>query len=362
MVRRWAARLSAALVLFAVGVAGGWAVRATLEPAADVLQPPPFTLVAAQSGVVGHSIQLNTSIQWTARMKVANQAAGTITSFEFENGNRARPGDALYTVDLRPVVVAEGAVPAFRDLSQGAEGDDVAQIQVLLNVLGYEAGEPDGRYDAGVYWAVRAWQGDLGVTVDGSVQRGDVVFVPSLPARLALDGSYDVGSSLGGGEGMVQVLRASPSFRIVLPEGQASLVEPGMAVEIGRSDGAPWRAVVAEIRRQSDEAGPGGAVAVLASAGDGPVCAESCGEVPLGDESLLPSTIHIVAEVSGTTVPASAIVTTADGQAAVVLGNGAVEPVDVVASAQGLAAVEGIEPGDKVQVPGELPADASAEP
>jgi peptidoglycan hydrolase-like protein with peptidoglycan-binding domain len=360
--RRWAFRVLAALVLLTVGGAGGWAVRATLEPAEDALESPSFTLVAAQTGAVGHSIRLNVSAQWTARRRVANQAAGTITSLVFENGDRARPGDSLYTVDLHPVVVAEGSVPAFRDLSQGVRGDDVAQLQDLLNGLGYQAGEVDGRYDVGVYWAVRAWQRDLGVAVDGTVRRGAVVFVPTLPARLALDGSYDVGSPLGGGEEMVLVLRGSPSFRIVLPEGQAELVEPGMAVEIPRDDGEPWHAEVAEVRRHSDEAGPGGAVAVLAGTGDGPICADSSGGVPLGEESLLPSVIHIVPEVSGTTVPASAIVTTADGEPAVIDADGGIQPVEVVASAQGLAVVEGIEAGDKVQVPGELPADPPAEP
>lgn len=362
MAHRWVAWSFAALVLLAVGGAGGWAVRATLEPAEDVLKSPPFTLVAAQAGAVGHSIQLNTSAQWTAESKVANQATGTITSLEFKNGNRARPGDLLYTVDLRSVVVAEGPVPAFRDLGQGAQGEDVAQLQNLLNGLGYRAGEADGQFDTALYWAVRAWQRDLGVTADGSVRRGDVVFVPALPARLAFDGSYDVGSSLGGGEEMVLVLRAAPSFRIVLPEGQAGLVEPGMEVEIPRDDGEPWHAVVAEVRRQDGQAGTGGAVAVLASRDEDPICARSCGEVPLGDESLVPSIIHIVPEVSGTTVPASAIVTNADGQPAVVLASGEVRPVEVVASATGVAAVAGIEPGDQVRVPGELPADEAARP
>lgn len=333
-------------------LAGGWAVRTMLAPAPDVLEAPGYTLVTAVQGTVERSLQLNVSAQWSPESTIANQAAGTVTSVELDAGQEAEPGDVLYTVDLRPVVAAVGEVPAFRDLARGAEGADVAQLQRLLTSLGYYSGRADGRFGGGLYWAVRAWQRDLGLEQDGTVRQGDVVLVPELPARLALDTELEVGAALAGGEELVQLLPSAPRFTITLPEGQTRMVEPGMAVEIPRDDGGAWQAEIAEVRR-GEEAGT---VAVLTSVGDDPVCGDACAQVPLQEETLLPSVIHVVPEQSGVTVPTAAVVTTADGQTAAVHESGELLPVSVVASASGTAVVEGVDAGQRVRVPGDIPA------
>lgn len=353
--RRTAVSIAITGVLVA-GMAGGWGLRTMLAPAADVLESPGYTLVTAEQGTVGQSVRLNASAQWSPETVVANQAAGTITSIELDSGAEVKAGEGVYTVDLRPVVVAEGVVPAFRDLGSGAEGEDVTQLQELLLAAGYELGEADGRFGAVVEWAVRAWQRELGVEPDGVVRRGDIVFVPGLPARLAIDPELAVGSSLGGGEPAVQVLPDRPRFTITLPEGQARLVSPGMAVEIPRDDGEPWRAEITDVRQPAEEGGA--PVAVLAGVDGTPVCRGDCDQVPVEREVLLPSLIRVVPERSGVTVPAAALVTTAAGQTAVVLNSGELRPVDIVASASGLSVVEGVEVGEQVRTPGEIPAAA----
>jgi hypothetical protein len=192
-----------------------------LVPAEDLLEAPAYTLVTAQDGTVGQSLRLNTAVEWSPEQVLANQAPGTVTTVELENGVEVQPGQALYTVDLRPVAVGVGAVPAFRDLRVGDQGADVRQLQALLETLGYAVGEPDGRFGVAADSAVRAWQRGPGIEVDGVVRRGDVVFVPGLPARLALDPEIAVGKALAGGEPAVQVLPDEPSFTITLPENQA---------------------------------------------------------------------------------------------------------------------------------------------
>lgn len=350
--RRRAGLLGWGLVLVLAGLAGGWALRTMLAPAPDALEASGYTLVAAEQGRVGQSLRLNTSATWSAESVAANQAAGTVTGVELAAGSRVDPGVPLYTVDLRPVVVAEGEVPAFRDLTTGSRGGDIAQLQELLSSLGYQVGDADGSFDTATHRAVRAWQRDLGVEADGVVRRGDVVFVPGLPARLALAPELVVGAAVAGGEPAVQVLPDAPSFTIVMPENQARLVATGMAVEIPRSEGEPWRAEISEI--QPDDGQRGGPVAVLAGAGGTPICGEDCGEIPLQEETLLPSVIQVVPEVDGVTVPAAALVTTAGGELGVVLAGGEFRPVTVVASASGTAVVEGVRVGEQVRTPGEL--------
>lgn len=325
-----------------------------LAPAPDLLESPEYTLVTAEQGTVGQSLRLNVSAQWSPQRVLANQAVGTVTSLVLDSGAEAEPGDAVYTVDLRPVAVATGAVPAFRDLGFGAEGQDVRQLQQLLRSTGYEVGTPDGRFGTTVDRAVRAWQRDLGVESDGVVRRGDIVFVPDLPTRLALDPELVVGAAVAGGERAVQVLPDTPRFTITLPDNQARMVSPGMAVEIPRDGGEAWLAEVTENRPAEEGASP---VATLAGREDAPVCRDECDQVPVGQEVLLPSLIHIVPEESGVTVPAAALVTTASGDTAVVRPSGELQPVEVVASASGLAVVEGVEAGEQVRTPGKIPAD-----
>lgn len=337
---------------------GGWALRTLLTPPGDVLEAPAYTLVTARDGTVGHSLRLNTSVTWSAETVVANQATGTVTTVALDNGSEVRPGQAVYTVDLRPVVVAAGKVPMFRDLRAGDRGADVRQLQELLEATGYAVGELDGRFGVSLDSAVRAWQRDIGVGADGVVRRGDVVFVPALPARLALDPEIVVGRQLSGGEVAVRVLPDDPVFTIALPDNQARLVLVGMPVEILRDDRDPWRAEISELRQEPEGAA---ILAVLVAAGSDQICRDECGEIPLVGETLLSSLVHVVPEESGVTIPAAALVTTAAGQTAVVLPSGELRPVEVLASATGMAVVDGIEVGEQVRTPGELPDGVGAD-
>jgi peptidoglycan hydrolase-like protein with peptidoglycan-binding domain len=352
--RAWLPKLRAVgwgAVVLVIGLAGGWALRTVLSPPADVLTAPGFTLVTAQQGTVGQALRLNTSAAWEAEAVLANQAAGIVTSVALKSGATARPGSRLYTVDLRPVVVAAGAVPAFRDLSAGVRGADVAQVQRMLAALGYRPGDPDGVFDFTLAAAVRAWQRQLGVLADGVVRRGDIVFVRSLPARLALDPAVVVGAAVSGGEPAVRVLPSVPRFTIVLPEAQGRVVAAGMRVEISPEGAGPWRAEVVAVRPSA-----GGPVAELGGLDGAPICGEDCTVIPFGEEALLPSVVHIVPEVSGVTVPAAAVVTDATGRTGVVLESGGFQPVTVVAGAAGMAVVTGLAVGTRVRTPGGVPA------
>lgn len=337
------------LLCLLFGVAGGWALRTILEPPDDVLASPGFTLVEARQGSVGQALRLNTSAQWTPESTLVGQASGMVTTVELVDGTEQGQGARLFTVSLRPVVVAVGEIPAFRDLSMGADGLDVAQLQQMLMDLGHDPGEVDGRFDATVRNAVREWQRDLGMIADGVVRVGDIVFVPHLPASLALPPGLEVGVMLSAGDAVLHVLPPSPDFAVVLPEGQARLVEEGVVVEIPRESGT-WSGTVTEIRQDPQT---GGSLAVLQGENGRPVCGTACRTVPFGDTALLPSVVHVVPEVQGVALPVAAIASTADGQTVVVLESGERVPVVVVASASGMVVVEGLDAGTKVRVPGD---------
>jgi hypothetical protein len=212
----------------ALGAIFGWAIATVFTPPEDVLDSTDHTLVEVVEGEVGSSISLNTLAQWTPAPAGTNLATGTVTSVNVEPGAQVETGHTLFTVNLRPTVVAQGTTPAFRSLSPGATGADVAQLQVMLQSLGHLASAADGSYGSSTVSAVRTWQKSLGVEMDGTVQAGDIVFVPTLPTRIALDPEViATGRVVAGGETAILGLPAEPEFVVPVTDAQAAMMPPG---------------------------------------------------------------------------------------------------------------------------------------
>jgi len=97
-----------------VGAIAGWAGGTVLTPTQDVLDSTAFTFVEVVNGEVGSSINLNTVAEWTPVPVGANQASGTVTTVNVGPGDEVTQGTVLYTVNLRPVVIAQGPIPSFQ--------------------------------------------------------------------------------------------------------------------------------------------------------------------------------------------------------------------------------------------------------
>ena len=350
--RRWGVRiLGGSFVALAAG-AVGWAGATVLTPATDVLDASAFTYIEVAPDEVGSSITLNTVAQWTPVPVGANQAVGVVTTVNVVPGDEVGQASVLYTVNLRQVVVAQGTVPAYRSIDNGAQGRDVAQLQEMLTAAGHFSGVADGVAGPATAAAIREWQRSLGLERTGVVEFGDVIFVPSLPSRVALDTEVMVrGASLVGGEVVVQGLPSAPTFHIPATASQAATMPLNTRVEIEAGDSV-WEAVVTD--QTSDEAT--GDVNIGLEGRDGAVaCGEECGEIPVTGQVLLRSRIITIETVTGLAVPSAALVTGADGQV-VVIGNDEVRyPVSVVASAQGMSVIEGVEQGLRVRLPAAIP-------
>ncbi len=89
----------------------------------------------------------------------------------------------LYRVNESPVVLLHGSTPAYRTLSAGATGPDVAELNADLVALGYATRaelSPDVRLlRAGHHTAVEKLQAALGVTQTGTLTLGQAVFEPT---------------------------------------------------------------------------------------------------------------------------------------------------------------------------------------
>lgn len=346
--RRWLGLILGGVLLIALGAGSAWAALTVLTPAEDPLELTDFTFVEVAEGDVGASITLNTVAKWTPEPVGVNRAAGVVTSIDVSAGEEVGQGTVLYSVDLRPVTIAQGDVPAFRTISLGIEGPDVQQLQVMLGALGYYGGIADGKAEAGTVAAIKAWQKAADVEATGEVAVGDVIFVPSLPTRVALDTELvDRGTSLAGGEEVIQGLPSEPEFWIPVTDTQAGMLATGVRVQITSPDGDPWEGYAGDQSRDEN-----GAVTVaLTGADGGSLCGEGCDQVPVTGQATLASQVITVETVHGLTVPSAALVTQADGQVAVIDDTGTTIPVTVEASAKGMSVITGVDAGTRVRVP-----------
>ncbi|HYZ27908.1 MAG TPA: peptidoglycan-binding domain-containing protein [Thermoleophilaceae bacterium] len=198
--RRRRAALAAvpALGVVAVGVVvatsvggGGGGARAAGPSRAGTAVVARRTLVDRQrvDGTLGYS----------GTRAVTNRLSGTITWLP-RAGAVITPGHRLFEVNGEPVVLMDGAMPAYRSLRTGvADGADVRQLERGLARLGYDPGTINAHYDATTAAAVRAWQAHLGLAETGRVELGRVVFLPG--ARRVTDVKVSLGSAATGGGG-----------------------------------------------------------------------------------------------------------------------------------------------------------------
>lgn len=330
-----------------------WAGGATLaRPQVDSDSTGAPLLYSVRSGVVERSQTFTAAASWDEKVVASNSASGTVTEVLVEPGREVSSGNALYTVDLRPVSVVEGAVPSFRSLNVGSRGADVLQLEQFLDESFDFAGEVDDEFTAATAAAVKVWQGTLGVPQSGSVGRGDVVFVPSLPARMVLGQEIRVGQQVAPGAGSISALVADPSFTVTLDVDQRDLVPLEGQVRV-HSAGKVWRGAIAS----STETPEGQLVLELAGIQGGPLCGAHCEDVPVGRQTLLPCDLIEVPKTRGLIVPNAALRTSVVGGVVVVSAGGAERPVEVVASANGVSVVTGLESGDQVRLLGQDPED-----
>ena len=193
--------------------------------------------------------ELEGTLGYAGEAQVVNAASGTLTRLPAP-GEVITRGEPLYELDgrHRPVLLYGGR-PAWRALGPDSpNGADIRQLETNLAELGYlDAAEVDRDWDADTTEAVEAWQTDARFSADGTIELGDIVF---LPADLRVtEAVATLGAPLGPGQ---PVMTGSTTRRIVtieLETDQTDLVAAGDAVEIGLPDGSTTSGTVAEVGR-----------------------------------------------------------------------------------------------------------------
>lgn len=328
-----------------VGVAGWWAFGVALGHGGATAREQPERQSTAEvvDGAVGRTVTLAVTVRQPLVTVAANHLSGVVTSV---GGGRVEQGTVLFEVAAVPVVAAESERPFYREMSVGMRGADVFALQRMLAAGGFLEGEPDSTFGAATRAAVMEWQASLGQQRTGVVALGTLAAIPRLPSTVAMDDAISLGALLSGGEPAVRAPSGDRTFVLVLSESQRSLVPSGAQVRVPFEDYS-WDAVVSETVLDAET---GNLELVLTAADGGSVCADECEVLPADESLSLLSEVQVVPAVSGPAVPSAAVHTRPDGTAYVVLEDGDSVPVDVLATGQGIAIVDGAPVGEHVRL------------
>ncbi len=248
----------AAVLAVGVAVAAGFGFGGAAEQkGAPSSGLPPATAQVTRQTLVDTQNESG-DLGYGDSIAVNGRLSGTVTGLP-ATGSTVDRGKALYHVDDSPVVLLYGALPAYRPLSPGVEGDDVKQFEENLSALGYKGFTVDSKYSESTATAVKKWQGDLGLTKTGTVEPGRIVYATS---HVRVDThKVAVGDESKPGSAVLSYTALSRVVTVELDVDDQRLARKDAPVTVKLPDGKPvggkitkTETVVGEATEQQEEA------------------------------------------------------------------------------------------------------------
>ena len=247
----WA--LGAAAVLAVIAAVGGVAVTSGAKPASAAAPPVPADTALVQKRTLSATVPQDGTLTYRARpdgspYSVVNQARGTYTTLP-TLGQVIHQGHVLYRVDQSPVVLLYGSTPAYRTLSAGATGADVAELNTDLVALGYatpaELSPTSVSFGSATITAVEKLQDALGVTQTGTLTLGQAVFEPTAVRVTTV--LAQLGGGAQPGETVLQGTSTTRQVQVALDASQQTNVAVGDKVSITLPNNQTTPGVVASV-------------------------------------------------------------------------------------------------------------------
>jgi hypothetical protein len=273
--KRWL--LAGAAVLVAVIATGGVVVISSAKQTTAGGGQLPVGTAQVQRRTLSAMVSQAGTLTYRARSdgspySVINQAGGTYTKLP-AGGQVIAQGHVLYRVNDRPVVLLHGSTPAYRTLSAGATGPDVAELNADLVALGYATPSQPSRtsasFGSATTTALEKLQAALGVTQNGTLTLGQAVFEPTAVRVTAVSGQ--LGGSAQTGQTVLQGTSSTRQVQVALSASQQTSMVVGDKVTI---------------TLPNNHTTPG----VVSSVGTVATCPSSSGSGGLGFSSAAPGT------------------------------------------------------------------------
>jgi hypothetical protein len=237
-VKRKAWVLAGAAVLVVATVTGAVVVMSSATQTTPAAQERPATTVKVEKGRLSAMVSLSGTLTYQARSdgspySVINQSSGTYTKLP-ELGQVISQGQVLYRVNDSPVVLLYGSTPAYRTLSAGATGADVAELNADLVALGYatsgQLSPTSASFGSATTNALERLQGALGEPQNGMLSLGQAVFEPTAVRVTTL--SAPLGGSSQTGQTVMQATSTTRQVEVALVASQQSNMAVGDKVTI----------------------------------------------------------------------------------------------------------------------------------
>jgi hypothetical protein len=245
--------LAVAVGLIALGVGGGALLMPGVKRAAAAAAQSPMHTAQVQERTLSATVSEDGTLTYRARpdgspYSVINHAHGTYTQLPMA-GTVISQGRVLYRVNNRPVVLLHGSTPAYRTLSAGATGPDVAELNADLVALGYassaELHPSPGSFGSATTTALKKLQATLGMTQNGSLTPGQAVFEPTALRVTAV--SAQPGGAAGQGQTVLQATSTTRQVQVALDAAQQTDVAVGDRVTITLPDNHTIPGVVSSV-------------------------------------------------------------------------------------------------------------------
>ena len=299
--------------------------------------------------------EVDGTLGYSGQFSVSGQLQGTVTALP-NAGAVIERGQALYSVDNRPVPLLYGDLPAWRRLAAGmADGPDVKQLEQNLVALGHASEAEmavDEKFTAATTAAVKRWQKASGVEETGAVELGQAVFLPG--ALRVGEVKAEKGSQPPPG---APVLTGTSTGRVVqvdLDATKQSLARVGEKVDVKLPDGRTTPGTILTVGNVAQTKGQGESakrVVAVTVALDDPEATGSVDQAPVKVGITSDSRKGVLA------VPVHALLALAEGGYGVRVVDGTHDGRIVAVStglfARGMVEVsgDGLSEGDQVEVP-----------
>ena len=286
--KTWA--LAGAAVVATVAAIGQAAVTSGAKQSGAVVRQQPVGTATVERRTLAAMVSQPGTLSYRAQpdgspYAVVDQARGTYTQLPVP-GQVIAQGHVLYRVNDSPVVLLHGSTPAYRSLGPGASGPDVAELNADLVSLGYatraQLSPRSHSFGLATTAAVQKLQAALGVTPNGMLTLGQVVFEPTVMRVTML--SAQLGAHAVSGETVMQATSTIRQVQLALNASEQTTIAVGDKVTI---------------RLPNNQSTPG----VVASVGAVATCPSNPGSGGAGSSSSAPGTDACSSGNSGNATP-----------------------------------------------------------
>ena len=178
--RRAFLAMGAAAVLAAGAGAGAFASKS--GPFAAKAKPTTSTFNGATDTITKGDLQGQTSVTGTLRYSDSRKFKSGFEGVLIQvpaSGAVLTQGDVLYRTGSEIAYLMHGSLPAWRTFEAGMEnGEDIRQLETLLQGMGYFDYEPDNHFSWATTSAIMKWQKAVGLPQTGTIPLGRMVFTP----------------------------------------------------------------------------------------------------------------------------------------------------------------------------------------